>query len=145
MILTMQREPSVGGATLSKLSVDGTHVCDILEDVVREIPGTPVAQWKVFGATAIPAGRYRLTFEHSNRFGPETLTVHGVPGFVGIRVHGGNTAAHTEGCLLPGARNTKSTVAYSQIHLASLRDVVRAGLSRDGEVWIDILPALETA
>jgi hypothetical protein len=36
------------------------------EDEIREIPGRPVAEWKVHGKTAIPAGRYRITLEASS-------------------------------------------------------------------------------
>ena len=73
-----------------------------LEDVVREVPGRPVAEWKVPGKTAIPAGRYRLRWTMSARFKREMLLLEGVPGFAGIRIHAGNTDADTEGCILLG-------------------------------------------
>jgi Family of unknown function (DUF5675) len=89
MLFTQFRAPSVGGATLSKLWLNGAHICDICEDEVREIPGVPVSDWKIHGVTAIPAGLYRITLEDSVRFGPNTLTVTGVPGYEHIRIHGG--------------------------------------------------------
>ena len=98
MKITIQRAPSHGGATIGKLSIDGIMACYTLEDEVREVPGQPVSEWKIKGATAIPAGEYRVTLEDSGRFGPDTLTINNVPGFQYIRMHAGNTSADTEGC-----------------------------------------------
>lgn len=141
MRVTVQREPSKDGATLSRLSIDGVYVCDIIEDVVREVPGAPVEKWKVKGETAIPAGVYRLTLETSQRFGPETLTVSGVNGFVGIRMHGGNTAADTEGCPLPGWRNGTCTVTKSQRALKAIRSIVVPEIKSGRAVMIEYLAA----
>ncbi len=70
--------------------------------MVREIAGSPVNAWKVAGKSAIPQGRYRVTLTMSKRFGRTLPLVNMVEGFDGIRIHPGNTAADTEGCLLPG-------------------------------------------
>lgn len=103
MKLTLQRTSPAGSPmTFGKLLADGQFVCYTLEDEVREVQGQPVANWKIKGQTAIPAAEYRITLEHSPRFGPNTLTVHDVPGFVGVRIHAGNTVADTEGCPLLG-------------------------------------------
>jgi hypothetical protein len=144
MHLTMFREASVDGATLSKLFIGLEFVCDILEDEVREVVGQRVSDWKVKEKTAIPAGTYPITLVHSNRFGPDTLTLNDVPGFLYIRIHGGNTQFHTEGCLLPGTRNTANTVAGSQVALKKLRDLVVPMLKAGGPVTIEILnPSME--
>lgn len=139
LVVTMRREPSINGATLSKLFIGKEFICDVLEDEVREIPGQTVEKWKKFGVTAIPTGRYKLGLANSNRFGPNTLTVFGVPGFEGIRVHAGNTAANTEGCLLPGTRNSNCTVGGSRAALQKLRD--RLAPYYAAGVSIEILPA----
>lgn len=98
----IQRRPTVRETTFGQWLIDGEFFCHTLEDAIREIPGAPVEQWKVKAKTAIPAGRYRLTLEQSPRFGPDTITIHGVPGFVGVRVHGGNDVDDTEGCPIVG-------------------------------------------
>lgn len=77
-----------------------TWLCWTLEDVVREIPGQPVIAWKVKRETAIPRGTYTMCVTRSNRFGVDLPLLLDVPGFDGIRIHGGNTAADTEGCIL---------------------------------------------
>jgi hypothetical protein len=113
MKLTVIREPSQGGATIGKMFIDGVFACFTLEDEVREVEGQPVSEWKIKGATAIPAGSYRVTLEHSARFGPDTPTINDVPGFQYIRMHAGNTAADTEGCLLLGLFASKTTLLLS--------------------------------
>ena len=140
MKLTLQRRPSVGGATIGELMLDGIRVCYTLEDEIREMPGDPVWVWKVKGATAIPAGRYRVTLEQSARFGPDTLTINGVDGFSAIRMHGGNTQADTEGCPLLGFQVTATTIVggTSAPAVAEVKKLVRGAIEAGDEVWIDV-------
>ena len=138
MLLEMYREPSKGGATLSRLHHGDTFICDVLEDEVREKTGQLPPRWKIKGVTAIPFGKYKITLETSARFGPNTLTVNNVPGFEGIRIHGGNTQFNTEGCLLPGTRNSENTVADSQTALKKLKAVIWSALSKGEVVEINI-------
>ena len=42
MKLTLNRRPSVGGATIGELLEDGARLCFTLEDEIREQPGVPV-------------------------------------------------------------------------------------------------------
>ena len=75
--------------------------CVTVEDELREV--------KVQKETAIPAGRYELTFEDSPKFGPQTLTVKRLDGshprgFKYIRIHSGVSDDSTEGCLVVGDR-----------------------------------------
>lgn len=100
MRLLLQREPSTATSTPGRLFLgqpDGTRrfVCYTLEDLVRDGPKVP-------GATAIPVGTYVLTINHSQRFNKPLPLLMSVPGFAGVRLHGGNTHADTEGCLLLG-------------------------------------------
>lgn len=85
-------------ATVSVFAVNGEQWGYGLEDR-RRPPGI-----KVTGKTCVPSGSYRVRVSFSPRFRrwmPEVLEV---PGFSGIRLHGGNTAADTEGCLIIAAR-----------------------------------------
>ena len=131
--LTLQRTHHAGPSCFGKLFADGVFVCYTLEDEVREIAGQPVADWKTKGSTAIPstlfAGQpYPLTLEFSNRFGPGTLTVRDVPGYVGVRMHSGNTAADTEGCPLLGMAidDTGIVGGTSRPAVQAVKDLVRA-------------------
>lgn len=140
MKLVLNRRPSLGGSTIGELLEDGTRLCYTLEDEIRERVGEPVANWKVKGATAIPAGEYRVTLEHSPRFGPDTLTINGVPGFVGVRIHGGNKHEDTEGCPLLGLRVTDTTIVggTSAPAVGLVKARVRAALASGQHVLLTI-------
>jgi hypothetical protein len=140
MRLTLNRRPSQGGATIGELLEDGARLCYTLEDEIRERVGEPVGNWKIRGATAIPSGEYRVTLEHSPRFGPDTLTINNVPGFVGVRIHGGNTHENTEGCPLLGLRVTENTIVggTSGPAVALVKSRVRAALASGQHVLITI-------
>lgn len=142
MNLLLQSGPSKDKATSGSLFVDGVWECYTLEDEVREVPGQPVSTWKVPKETAIPAGRYKVTLETSARFGPDTITINAVPGFVGVRMHGGNTAEDTEGCPLVGTSLDWDSDRISGASLGcldQLKDKIRAGLANGGAVWIDVI------
>ena len=83
-------------ATLGELFINGKRFSYTLEDVVRG------KGQKVFGATAIPAGTYPMVLNISNRFKKLMPLLIGVPGFEGVRIHGGNSHKDTLGCILVG-------------------------------------------
>ena len=144
MKLTLQRTSVAGHPmTFGKLFADGQFLVYTLEDEVREVQGQPVASWKIKGQTAIPSGEYRITLEHSPRFGPNTLTVHDVPGFVGVRIHAGNTVADTEGCPLLGmAVNAHGIVGGTSSPAVKLvKQLVGAAIARGELVLMDVVNA----
>lgn len=110
-----------------------------VEDPVRVLThcGITSCTGKVPGATAIPSGTYEVRDTWSPKFHRMMLEVVGVPGFQGIRIHSGNSADDTEGCLIPGLKQTPSGVAYSRMAVEQLNRDVRAQL-RTGPVWIAI-------
>jgi hypothetical protein len=115
MTLRLIREPSRDEATMGVLFVNGHYECFCVEDMIREVSGVPVEAWKVVGRTAIPQGRYRIQLTHSQRFNRTLPLLVDVPGFTGVRIHPGNTAADTEGCLLLGTGRTGGSVTGSRI------------------------------
>lgn len=141
MQITIQRAPSQSGATIGKLSIDGIFACYTLEDQIREVQGEPVESWKVHGATAIPAGIYRVSLEMSGRFGPDTLTINDVPGFQSIRMHAGNTPADTEGCPLLGMQATDHSLigGSSRPAVALVKGEVQRALASGETVSIEVL------
>lgn len=94
-------------STIGSLIIDGEFFCYTLEDKVREIPGVPVEKWKKQDVTAIPRGTYNMIVNYSVAFKKALPLICDVPGFTGVRIHSGNSAEHTEGCILVGF--TKST------------------------------------
>jgi hypothetical protein len=84
-------------ATISVFCVEGALWGYALEDR-RRPEGV-----KIPGRTCIPAGSYRLRVTFSARFKRWMPQIMDVPGFSGVRLHGGNTPADTEGCPLIAA------------------------------------------
>ena len=134
----IQLDPEV---TIGDWFCDGEHVGYSCEDAVREQPGVPVAEWKVHGRTAIPYGSYQVEVTMSPRFKRLLPLLRDVPGFAGIRIHPGNDALDTEGCLLPGlARNPKG-VGQSRLAFDDIFIRITRALAAGEEVWIDIVKA----
>jgi len=88
--------------TIGKLYIDGQYLCYTLEDKMRQEANKPVADWKVYGKTAIPTGTYKVLVTMSARFKKPLPLLLNVEGFSGVRIHAGNTSADTEGCILLG-------------------------------------------
>lgn len=61
---------------------------------------------KVYGETAIPTGEYIVKMTYSPKYKRKMPQILNVKGFAGVRIHSGNTANDTEGCILLG-ENTK--------------------------------------
>lgn len=76
--------------------VNGKFFGYTMEDVVRDLS----KEQKVMHKTAIPAGQYSVVVNMSNHFKREMCQILNVPQFEGIRIHGGNTAEDTSGCIL---------------------------------------------
>lgn len=106
MQLTVTRKTRTPKSIVGELAIDGKFFCYTLEDTDRGLKQTdPLAiikQKKVQNQTAIPAGTYEVVMNFSNRFQKYMPQLLSVPGFEGVRIHGGNTAENTEGCILIG-------------------------------------------
>ena len=100
--------------TIGKMYVNGDYQCDTLEDTVR-----PNGE-KVYGKTAIPSGIYEVILTISPRFKKMLPLLLNVPGFQGIRIHPGNTAKDTEGCILVGENKVKGQVINSKVTFTKL-------------------------
>lgn len=135
--------------TIGEWHVDGGFLCYVIEDVVRDrdvdgdgdVDKNDVAAFKVYGHTAIPAGTYRITLETSPKYGPDTLTIHDVPGFEGIRIHSGNDESHTEGCPLLGYQLSQdATIRFGTTRPAveDFKAMVKAAIARGESVSLTV-------
>lgn len=138
MNLTLNRRPSLEHCTISELLVDGQAECFTIEDVVREVPGEAVSKWKVHGETAIPSGTYQVIVNHSERFGRDLPLLLNVPGFVGVRIHPGNTSKDTEGCILPGTQVIGESVIESRKAFNALFEKIQEAIQSGGLVHITV-------
>lgn len=123
------------GFTLGRLLKDGEHFGYTCEDCDRGLENGGV---KVPGKTAIPLGLYGLAATMSTRFAKLMPLVKDVPGFTGVRIHGGNTANDTEGCPLLGAIRTAEGVAgcltINSVLLRLIIDTIQSG----GKCWLEV-------
>lgn len=134
MKLVLERTVFGKDFTLGKLYADGSLFCYTLEDVVR-----PVGSPKVFGATAIPTGTFKVVIDRSKRFGRDMPHVLDVPGFEGIRIHSGNTDKDTEGCILVGQyAGDRNWVSNSKIVFGKLYVMLQATLNLHQYVTLEV-------
>jgi len=140
MTLRLIRERSVQATTLGVLFVDDRFFAWSLEDRIREIVGQPVAQWKVAGETAIPAGTYPVRISFSPRFKRALPEVLNVEGFSGIRFHPLNRHSETEGCIGVGDRRLDKEMEIRESRPACdrLQDAIEGSLNRGESVWLRI-------
>ncbi len=138
MLLEVRRDPSANGCTIGSLYVDGGFECFTLEDVIREVPRLEVVKWKIPGETAIPSGIYPVTINLSTRFHRLMPQLLDVPGFVGVRIHCGNCADDTEGCILVGRRRGSATILESRVAFNTLFPKLEAAINRREEVKIRV-------
>ena len=107
MDLRVKRLEFSDDSTIGELSVDGQFECYTLEDKVRPV--------KIKGKTAIPAGRYEVVINFSQRFQKPLPLLLNVPNFEGVRIHPGNVSANTEGCILVGDTRRVNFVGQSRV------------------------------
>ena len=133
MKIELHRQSPGIRATLGQLYLDGILECLTLEDVVRQDPNplTPENEAKVYGATAIPAGEYKVIIDFSQRFNKDMLHVLDVPGFTGIRIHSGNTDHDTLGCILVGSEKINDDfIRGGSLVLPILQGKIEAALAQ---------------
>ncbi len=116
--------------TIGAMYLDGRYFCDTLEDAVRPA--------KIKHRTAIPAGNYRVIVNRSPKFGRDLPRLLEVPGFDGILIHRGNTAADTSGCILVGENKAVGKVVNSTGYEVRLVDRCKQAIARGEEIFITI-------
>jgi hypothetical protein len=144
MELTLNRKLKLENKTIGELLINGKKFSDTLEDKVRLLwsllPFKQLLGVKIFGKTAIPAGRYELVITYSERFKRRLPLLLKVPQFESIRIHGGTTELDTEGCPLIGKLDPKTNTIYGAKSLGLL-DKLMAILepaSKTGKIFITI-------
>jgi len=131
--------------TIGRLSINDHYQCETLEDRVRDLqdynhdgdfddPG----EGKIYGKTAIPPGRYRVTVMFSPKRRRKIPLLHDVPGFKNIQIHAGNSAKDTKGCILVGENKKVGRVLNSRYHEAVIVNLIEGAIFNGEQIFITI-------
>ena len=142
MKIELHRKWRKKGYSIGILYIDGERICETLEDEDRglsqEMSLKGIVGRKVKGETAIPVGRYQVTMNYSPRFNKTLPLLLGVPGYDGVRIHSGNKAKDTEGCILCGRNTEAGMVTNSRYWTNKVNGKIEAAIKRKEEVTITI-------
>lgn len=103
-------------------------------ELIRRFPAR-----KVVGLTTIPEGSYPVVIMKSPCFRRWFPLLVGVPVFTGIRIHSGNMAADTRGCILVGENTIVGRLTSSRATLTKLITSIMAASDQGEAVWITIV------
>jgi hypothetical protein len=127
-----------------------TYLCDTLEPTALELK-TSVSKETVLRSPkkaeslkpfAIPEGRYAVVITWSPKFKQWLPVLLGGPDFnhlfKGIRIHAGNTAEDTAGCILVGRNQTVGRLYESRKWLYEVKQKIVDAKGRGEAVWLTI-------
>ena len=134
MNLFLQRIAQTPEYTIGRLYIDDKVFCNTLEDPVRDLP----EEQKIMHKTAIPEGIYEVAVNHSPKFKRELPLLLDVPDFEGIRIHRGNTAKDTSGCILVGINSKKGMVLESTKYEVELTNILKKAQQNGDTITIEI-------
>lgn len=124
--------------TIGKMYIDGVYFCDTVEDTDRLLTQSmseeKILAIKVYGKTAIPTGRYKVTLTYSPKFKKTLPLVNDVKGFIGIRMHNGVNADSSLGCIIVGENKIKGGVINSRVTIERLMSKLRGQTN----IWLTI-------
>lgn len=138
MRLTLKRIANKKTYCIGKLYINGKYFADVLEDTDRGLDSTmteeDIKKIKVKGETAIPTGIYKIILNYSPKFKKVMPLITNVKGYSGVRIHTGNSAKDTEGCLLVG----KNTIVGRLTESRKMYDALFKRLQQKGSNDITI-------
>ena len=144
MKLTVQRLVLTSNSTCGNLFVDNDLECWTLELPLKD----------GLGGSCIPAGLYSVSLNHSPKFSndvkflalchelncinnmPEALSV---PNREEIRIHWGNWASDTEGCILVGKSHQNDAIGESRDAFAELYAKMVKAVNNFEEISLEVL------
>jgi len=153
MILQLKRIYTCNDYTIGHLYIDGSYICDTIEDKDRMLDSkmslTEILNIKVAHQTAIPTGRYNILMnvispKYIQRPYYQTVCKGKVPrldnvkGFSGVLIHVGNTADDSSGCILVGYNKVKGKVLYSKSAFELLYNKLLVANKKNEKIILDI-------
>lgn len=143
MRLQLQRRYLGPTYTIGSLFLNGVYLCDTIEDKVRDLNQDgdllDEGEEKVYSETAIPYGVYGMELSMSPKFKRRLPLVLDVAHFTGIRIHRGNTAGDSHGCILPGENKVKGRVVNSTKYEKIIVEKMIIAIENKEELTIEII------
>ena len=136
MKLIVVRRVITPKSTAGDLYIDNVWRCYTLEDCDRFLEQ---GGEKVYGQTAIPRGTYKVEVSDSPRFGRRLPILLDVPRYTGVRIHCGNDADDTEGCILVGALQQPNFVGNSKAAFAMVFPLIDAAFRRGEDITLEVV------
>lgn len=142
MKIELHRKWRRKGYSIGILYINGQRICETLEDEDRSLSSdmslSDIKAKKIKGETAIPLGCYQVVYTYSPRFKKMLPLLMSVPGYEGIRIHSGNKAKDTEGCILCGRNTEVGTVTNSRYWTNKVNAMIERATKNKEEVTISI-------
>lgn len=154
MKLKLRRIAKKETYTIGKLYVNGKYFADTIEDkdrhLTQDTPLWKIREVKVAAKTAIPTGTYNIRMDVispkyslkpwyiTNCHGARVPRLEDVPGFSGVLIHCGNTAADSAGCLLVGKNTAVGMVLESKATFLKLYKVMYEAYKKGEKITITI-------
>ena len=125
------KPPLTGGG------LEGAYLCDTLEPPCIEMKVDRTVEevladrnlLKAIKPCAIPEGEYRVSMTYSPRYKTQLPLITGDSCFnslwQGIRIHAGNTAKDTQGCILVGENKIVGMVLNSRLTLTKVKNILK--------------------
>lgn len=155
MELKVERKWKKDTYTIGKLYINGIFFCNTLEDkdrgLTQKMPLMQIKSLKVHSQTAIPSGKYNIRMDvispkyslkpwfFSNCHGGRVPRLENVPGFDGVLIHTGNTAADSSGCILVGKNDKVGMVIKSKDYFLQLYNKMYAAYKKGEKITITIV------
>lgn len=153
MEIVVYRKYKKASYTVGRLSIDGTFICNTMEDADRGLddgmPDWMIRNKKIPNVTAIPTGRYEVDMSTvSPRFSQKQFymdvcqgklpRLKNVKGFEGILIHTGNDETHSSGCILVGLNKQKGKLTDSKETFKKIYALMKVAHDRGETIYITI-------
>lgn len=142
MKVKVERKYKKESYSIGILYINGEKFCNTLEDKDRgltdKMTEAEIKKIKVYGETAIPTGTYKVEMTYSQKYKKIMPELKNVKGYSGIRIHSGNTAKDSLGCLLLGENKEVGKVVNSRVTCDKFYSKVNEAIKKGEEVTITI-------
>lgn len=141
MVIRIDRQWKKAEYTISRVFINGNYYgCNALEDtdrgLLQSMQLSELQRRKIKGKTAIPRGYYDVRITYSQKYKRMMPLVVDVPAFSGIRLHSGNSAKDTEGCILFGKNDKVGWISDSRYWTNKIYNEIERALNRGEKVTL---------